>query len=312
MFSKFGRALQLGTQLLRQPPRIDDRFSRLNTKLDNLLLAQGTAMARSARQMNSTNIHDYEFKAFSQFGEDGIIQFLISRIAIPNRTFIEFGVEDFMESNCRFLLMHDSWSGFTMDGSAENVARTRQSELYWRHDLNAVCAFVDKDNVSDLLRSSGFGPEPGILSIDLDGVDYHIWSELDWMRPAIMIAEYNSIFGPDRAITVPYDRSFDRRKQHHSNVYFGCSLAALDHLARQRGYSLVGSTTQGVNAFFVRNDLLPGDIPALTVQQAYIPSKHRDSRDKEGNLTFVRGADRLELMRGLPVVNVVTGETEML
>ena len=312
MLSRLLNAPARALRLLRYPQEAENEAQRLGQRLDDIAFGQGRLWAAHARSLESPNLQDYEFKVFSQFGEDGIIQRLVNSIPIANRTFIEFGVEDFSESNCRFLMAHDNWSGFTIDGSPENVARTRASSLYWRHDLNSICAFVTRENVGELLRGSGFGAEPGILSIDVDGVDYHLWAELDWMRPAIMIAEYNSVFGPDRAITVPYDPQFTRFDKHHSNLYFGCSLAALDHLARQRGYSLVGSTSQGVNAFFVRNDLLSDRIRPLSVAEAYTVSKHRESRDAAGRLTFVGGAARIELIRGLPVVNVVTGETEAL
>lgn len=52
-------------------------------------------------QLNS--IQNVEFSVFSQFGDDGIIQWLIQNLDIPNKTFIEFGVEDFSESNRNFL-----------------------------------------------------------------------------------------------------------------------------------------------------------------------------------------------------------------
>ncbi|MDI6739908.1 MAG: hypothetical protein QME74_06045, partial [Candidatus Edwardsbacteria bacterium] len=57
------------------------------------------------------SIQDAEFKVYSQFGDDGIIQYLISQIPIENKSFIEFGVQDYTESNTRFLLKNDNWRG---------------------------------------------------------------------------------------------------------------------------------------------------------------------------------------------------------
>ena len=62
-------------------------------------------------------------------GEDGIIQRLVDVIEITEKTFIEFGVEDFSESNCPFLLMKDNWSGLVIDGSTKNISRLKRPTL---------------------------------------------------------------------------------------------------------------------------------------------------------------------------------------
>src|SRR5690349_11088291 len=76
------------------------------------ILALGALLSKQQLSMSSTNINDYEFKIFSQFGDDGIIQYLVKNVRIDNEIFIEFGVENFLESNTRFLLMNNNWSGF--------------------------------------------------------------------------------------------------------------------------------------------------------------------------------------------------------
>lgn len=309
---KAKRAIGLSRNLLDAPDRLQSRFGCIERELEAHKVLQARIMIRLNQELSSSNLQDFEFKAFSQFGEDGIIQRLIQLVPVKHKTFIEFGVEDFHESNCRFLMMNDNWSGFVIDGSEENIERIKAADFYWRHELTALRRFVTRENVSETLRSSGFDPDLGILSIDLDGVDYYLWEELDWLRPRIMIAEYNSVFGPDRAITVPYDPAFVRHDKHHSGLYFGCSLGALHHLATSRGYSLVGSTSDGVNAFFVRNDVMPKGLRALTVAEAYVASKFRESRHPDLSLSYVGGTDRIELIRGLPVVNVLTRAEEKL
>ena len=158
------------------------------------------------------NILVSEFKVFSQMGDDGIIQYLINNIAIPNETFIEFGVENYSESNTRFLLMNNNWSGMVIDGSEANVNEIRNSYYYWKYDLKAIHAFIDADNIELLIDESGFGIEIGILSIDIDGNDYWIWKKISTINPIIVIAEFNSVFGIDKPWTVPYDPSFLRSK----------------------------------------------------------------------------------------------------
>src|SRR5688572_4954960 len=105
--------------------RAPARRPKIDRELDDIKINQGRILSELNARKQASPLDAYEFKVFSQWGEDGIIQFLTSSLQIKNRTFIEFGVEDFFESNCRFLLMKDNWSGFVMDGSARNIERLR-------------------------------------------------------------------------------------------------------------------------------------------------------------------------------------------
>jgi hypothetical protein len=297
---------------VRRFATLDSTVARFDQRLDDLAIAQGTGLARLNESIGSTRLKDHEFKVFSQWGEDGIIQYLTRAIDIAHPTFIEFGVEDFREANCRFLLMKDNWRGFVIDGSEVNISRLRDSYFYWKFQIDAVDAFITRENINDLLARSGFDQDLGILSIDLDGIDYHVLESINTFRPRILICEYNAVFGPSRKISVPYDPGFQRTAHHYSNLYFGASLSALAYLANRKGYTLVGTGSSGGNAFFVRDDLLNERLEPLTPLEAYAPSSVRESRDQQGHLSFVGGDARLELIRGLPVLNVETGMTEPL
>jgi hypothetical protein len=281
-------------------------------RLDHLKMLQGKVLSEINASKRSTNLIDYEFKVFSQWGEDGILQKLINAVEIRDRTFIEFGVEDFFESNCRFLLMNNNWSGFVVDGSQQNIDRLRNSYFYWRYQIDSVAEFVTRDNVDAVLSLSKFDRDIGVLSIDIDGVDYFVFEAITAFRPRILILEYNAVFGKTRKITVPYSERFHRTAAHYSNLYFGASLPALHELAAKKGYALVGTTSSGVNAFFVREDLLNDALAAQTAESAYNPSKTRESRDKRGFLSFVQGDDRLGLIKGMPVYNIESNQMEPL
>lgn len=287
-------------------------FLKLEEWFDRALINQGTILSEINKSKRSTHLTDYEFRVFSQRGEDGIIQFLCDAIGIKTPTFIEFGVEDFAEANCRFLMMKDNWSGFVIDGSERKIARLRNSYFYWQYEVNPVCAFITKDNINELLLRSGFGSDLGILSIDIDGNDYYVLEAINVVKPCILICEYNAVFGPTRKISIPYEADFDRARKHHSHLYFGASLSAITHAAEAKGYALVGTNSAASNAFYVRRDLLSDRVEVLSSAHAYTPSKARESRDARGNLSFVSGEERLGLIRGLPVLNVETNEIEPL
>ncbi|RFM32307.1 hypothetical protein DXN04_25855 [Chitinophaga silvisoli] len=283
---------------------------RKSQQTDILLL--GALLARQNKALPILeNIADAEFKVFSQAGDDGIIQYLIHKVQIHRKIFIEFGVENYVESNTRFLLRHDNWSGLVIDGSRKAIEYIMSDDIYYQHDLQAFEAFITKDNINDLISSAGISGEIGLLSVDIDGNDYWVWKAIDVVQPVIVVAEYNSVFGMDRALTVPYKSDFVRSVAHYSYLYFGASLKALCLLAEEKGYSLVGCNAIGNNAYFVRKDRM-GELKALNVEEGYVESQFRESRNKQGQLNYLRGAQRYACIQGMPVVNVATGETEVL
>ena len=282
---------------------------------ERILINQGRILTIQQSNNPTTqqfNIQDREFSIFSQFGEDGIIQCLVNSVVVQNKTFIEFGVEDFSESNCRFLMMKDNWRGFVIDGSERNISRLVKSYYYWKYDLQALCAFVDQDNIENLLDQSGFDHDLGILSIDLDGVDYFILSSIVRFKPRILICEFNPVFGPIRKVSVPYDKKFQRFNHHYSGLYWGASLSALNDVATGLGYGLIGTNSAGHNAFFLRNDLIKPPFCRIVPEQAFNFPTYRDSRDPKGNLSFISFSNRQSLIQGLPVLNTETQLLETL
>ncbi len=253
------------------------------------------------------SLADVEFGVYSQWGEDGIIEWLIRKLPISSPTYVEFGVEDYSESNTRFLLKNRNWRGLVVDASPEHIQSIRKEEIYWRHDLTAIPSFVNRDNINDTISDGGVSGRIGLLSIDIDGNDYWIWEALDVVDPDIVVCEYNAVFGDVYPITIPYSENFNRTCAHHSNLYAGAGIKALNFLASRKGYRLVGSNGAGNNAFFLREDLFP-IVDVLVKDKKARPSLFRESRDGDGKLTFAGGLNRLELIKEMPVFNVETGE----
>jgi hypothetical protein len=294
----------------RSISEIKARVNEVENQLTELKILCGSMHANINKSNTGSDINSFEFKVFSQFGDDGIIQHLISRIPIKNKTFIEFGVEDFFESNTRFLMMKDNWEGFVMDGSQENIDRLVQSNFYWKYQLKAQTEFITKENINGALEKSGFDYDIGILHIDLDGNDYWIWKEIDKYSPRILIIEYNSVFGSDNSWSIPYQPDFQRFKAHYSGLYWGVSLPALFELGETKGYDFVGSNLGGNNAYFVRKDV--NTIAKQGLKEGYKISKYRESRDKDGHLNFIERDERLNEIKGLPVVNTITNNLEII
>ncbi|WP_354634707.1 hypothetical protein [Planktothricoides raciborskii] len=273
------------------------------SRLDRIQRALGRIELNQQVLINSKNIQDNEFQVYSQWGEDGIIQFLLRNIYVKNHIFVEFGVENYQESNTRFLLTHNNWSGLVIDGSLENIEYIKSDRIYWAYNLKAECAFITTENINNIFTKNGCSGEIGLLSIDIDGNDYWVWEAIECINPAIVICEYNSLFGCHKKVTIPYDENFVRQKAHFSWIYYGASIAALEHLGKIKGYSLVGSNSGGNNVFFVRNDLV-GNLPVYSAESAYVQAQFRESHDYKGNLNFLDFKQKLDLISEMPLYDL--------
>jgi hypothetical protein len=291
----------VGAVLLEQPPP---------GPKDNLLL--GRLASWQVRQMPAiSSLQDVEFKVSSQWGQDGIIDWLIERANIPSasRSFIEFGVENYRESNTRFLLQNRNWRGLIMDGNPQLDRFVKDDALFLKYDLTVKSAFITRENINDLIAGSGFSGEIGLLSVDIDGNDYWVWEAIEVVQPILCICEYNAVFGDLNPVSTPYDPEFYQTKAHFSNLYFGASVAALRSLAARKGYRFLGTNSAGNDAFFVREDYAERFVDHAIRDIVAFPSKARGSCDAEGNLNYVGRLQRLQVISDLPVVNTVTGQT---
>lgn len=289
---------------LKRISRFLKRYMDIPVRIARMQEALGRIEKRQVA-ISGVGLADAEFRVFSQWGEDGIIQYLVAHVAIERPIFVEFGVENYTESNTRFLLLTNQWSGLVIDGSEENIAYIKRDPIYWACNLKAECAFVTEDNINGIFARNGIQGDIGLLSVDIDGNDYWLWQAIDSLAPRIVVCEYNSHFGPTAQVTTPYDPAFVRDRAHHSKIYYGASIAALHALAERKGYSLVTVNAAGNNVFFVRNDVL-GSLAAMTPRQAYRRSQFREFHDEQGRLTFDDFETRLKKISHLPVHDLGT------
>lgn len=296
------------SNLIAKARKYASYLHNLLLRMERLEESVGKLHVASQRSLTSDNIQDYEFRVFSQTGEDGIIQHLIQRVQPAHEIFVEFGVQTYVESCTRFLLMNNNWRGLVADGSAAAIDYIRKDRIYWMHDLTAVQAFITRDNINEIIAGNGIQGEIGLLVIDIDGNDYWVWEAITCIDPTIVVCEFNSLFGPHAEVSIPYKPDFVRTQAHYSNLYFGASIAALTHLAAQKGYILVGANRHGQNLFFVKADRAAG-LRALTPAEAYVQSKFREARDPEGRLTYARFEEALATIGDMPLTNVITGDS---
>lgn len=279
-------------------------LTALENKIDDLkILVAKNIIKQIQSEGIYDNIQKAEFKVFSQVDDDGIIQYLINNVDISSHTFIEFGVQNYQEANTKFLLINNNWKGLIIDGSKKNIESVKNKSSYYKYDLTAISAFIDRNNINEIISNSCWDGDLGILSIDIDGNDYWVWESVNVVTPTIVIVEYNSIFGYKHAVTIPYQPDFIRKNAHYSCLYYGASLKALCLLADKKGYVFVGSNSYGNNAYFVKKDKL-GSIKPIDVETGYVTSKYRESRDAEGQLSYLSGKERIKAIEHMPVYDI--------
>tara|TARA_B100000745_G_scaffold86535_1_gene54254 strand:- start:555 stop:1709 length:1155 start_codon:yes stop_codon:yes gene_type:complete len=215
------------------------------------------------------NLTARRFSLSSQNEEDGIIHAIFDTVGDGSRRFVEIGAGT-NGGNSGFLASECGWSGMMLEANEDRLSKLKMHF----EPLGITCLgnWVARENINDFIRDSGCEGEIDLLSIDIDGNDYWIWESITACSPRLVIIEYNSLFGPDRAVVVPYDAEFDRHRfveaAEGGHYYFGASLQALSRLAEQKGYRLVVTEPRGVNAFFLRNDV-GQEIPACDPSSAY-------------------------------------------
>ncbi|MBI5115451.1 FkbM family methyltransferase [Candidatus Poribacteria bacterium] len=267
---------KLDTLLSVHPGIISNKLDNLSViagKLDTLLtLLTISTLQGSARFQDPGRLLKFGRKVYSQSDEDGIIQEIVHRIGPTSRTFVEIGVGNGLENNTASLLIQ-GWNGVWVEANPEFAGAIRESFRAFLDTkrLRLTETSVAVENVNDILRDAGLSGEIDILSIDVDGNDYHVLSAIREVNPRIVIIEYNAKFPPP----IEWIMKYDPNHSWDGTDYFGASLKSMERLFSDRGYSLVGASVAGTNAFFVRADLV-GDkfCPPYTAENHYEPARY--------------------------------------
>ena len=249
------------------------------------------------------DLSEVEFQVYSQWGEDGIIDWLVNKSPDIPKSFLEIGTENYKESNTRFLLINKNWDGFIIEADKSSVKDIKSQRIYWRHNLTVENTFIRQNNINTIIKKNNIPRKLGLLSLDIDGVDYWILKKLSVLDPSIIICEYNSLFGQKKAITVPYKNNYIRSNEHFSNLFYGASIRAFINLLKKRNYFFIGTNSAGNNAFFVKQNIWK-KINKLITDKKIFESKFRESRNSNGKLTFLNKKKSLQLIKNKIVIDL--------
>lgn len=182
---------------------------------------------------------------YSQGGEDGVIKYLLGLAGIDGGYFLEFGAWDGKHlSNCAWLA-EKGWDGCFIEGDPGRFKdlQNNYGEAQNIAALNAYVTSTGQNTVDRLLDRVAAPKEITVLSIDIDGNDYHVWRSMVQHSAMLCVIEFNP--------TIPAQVSFIQEDLPELN--FGNSLAALWELGVEKGYGLVATTNW--NAFFMPNTI---------------------------------------------------------
>jgi hypothetical protein len=287
----------------------------VRTRVLEQQLRQGmpAIMAQKAARPGFRRLWDAEVSVFSQWGEDGILDYLCDFLGLGRPSVVEFGAADFQECNSRFLAEYRNSNVLAVDGRADLESTVNKLFVGWRTTVDAVQVWITPDNADGLLSRArtAFGGVD-IVSIDIDGNDYWVAQSLDLTGVSVVVVEYQPLFGGALPVSVPRNDTFDRTTQHYSWLYYGASLRAFTELFAERGFTFVGTNRPVNNAFFVRTDRLDGfplELPDVGGDLSeYVDSRIRESRDRSGHLDHLSGAARVEVMAEMPLVSTANSD----
>jgi len=196
----------------------------------------------------STWLLEYKRDVFSQTGEDGIIEKLLEVIPHNDKSCVEFGAADgLFVSNTRYLIESKGFSAILIEAD-KNRFRDLQRNYSQRDNvimINRRVGFREDDNLDQILRTTPIPYEFAVLSIDIDGNDYHVWNAMSQYRPKVVVIEFNPTIPTQIRFVQPADPSVNQ----------GASLLSLVELGKEKGYELV--SVLPFNAFFVRKEYYP-------------------------------------------------------
>ena len=156
----------------------------------DLILKAKIISLKNKKKNRIKDLSDVEFSVFSQWGEDGIIDWIINKIERLPKIFLEIGTEDYTESNTRFLLMNKNWDGFLIEGDKNKVNKIKSQQIFWKYNLKVQNKFINKENINKIIKEISIPKKIGLLSLDIDSIDYWILKEIKGIDPTIIICEY--------------------------------------------------------------------------------------------------------------------------
>jgi len=229
-------------------------------------------------------LKEHGFKVYSEYDEDGILLYIFATIGTRSKRVLELCCGDGIECMSANLIINHGWEGLLLDGDVNSILRGKNfysaKKITSLFPPKLMCEWIRKDTIRQLIVDQNFAGEIDLLSLDMDGNDYHILEILtSCIRPRVIVCEIQNRIPAHKMITIPYSDSFIRGIGQHKEFY-GTSLGAVKKLLNQRGYRLVGSNRYGFNVFFILDEECEGYFHRVDIETIY-DNPYTQSLEKE-------------------------------
>jgi hypothetical protein len=212
------------------------------------------------------------FSVYSQYGEDGILEYLLSILNITKGECCEFGMSGIKYSNTFNLVKNKNWYGIYIEREQHHLDTLNQLFKY-SENITLIQKSVEtsgENSLDSLLSTTDIKKDFDILSIDIDGIDYHIWDSLKNYNPKIVIIEINPFYKPGEEYI-------------NDGTNFSSSFTSVVKLGESKGYTLVCMTG---NLIFVRTDLI--NWPILEPNELFIDDAYMIGTREIGYKRYVK------------------------
>lgn len=208
-------------------------------------------------------------KNYSENGEDGVIEYLLSQCTDLNYKCLEIGVYDGIQCNTANLVKNKGYNGVFID-----------RYINFNHKFYDACNYrfineqVESDNIYSICKNYNLEYQYDVFSLDIDSIDYWILKELidkDLFNSHVIVLEYQDIIGPEKSLTVPNLKNFNASNYdcYDGPNFSGASLQAFIKLLKNR-YVFVGCESLGYNGFFLnKNQLKSKDMEMKNIKPCF-------------------------------------------
>ena len=252
---------------------------------------------KQLKNISFTN-SDIEFYGFSQGGEDGFVLLLCRLLNIKNG--IEFGTEDWKQSNLRLATKIYNLKTGLIDGSIKNIYKIKRSNDYYFNNIYAISSWITEKNILPTIQGLMLKMKIDyldLISIDIDGNDFYVLKKVIPLKPKVIIIEVNDIYCSEMKASTPYKKDFFRYNFHYSGTIYGASYNLIKGYLEENKYKLFAQVTSGNNLFFVDEDYWEKVEEFSSCElRAFKKFSYRESLDKNGKKNYLDWTEKQQFL----------------
>lgn len=191
----------------------------------------------------------YMNKKYSQYGEDGIAEFIFSKVQ-TNKFLVDIGAGGGYSNSKWFL--SKGWKGLLYDLSESHLVPLRKEK-------------ITQENVVSILSRDNCPKEFGFLNLDIDSFDYDVLEAiLNEFVPLVVCSEFNGTLPVGSAIKLFAEKEYE----YDGTNKYGYSFGAGVYLFEKYGYTVVMNHINN-NIFAVKSEFVPNKPELKPIQTMY-------------------------------------------